>query len=219
MSDQGGVFGAFGAVLGYIGAEAATDIWFSSLLWPQRSFSHLTLRSIPTLALLMPMGGPLHKAALSTFDIANAQGLFKGAHEGHMLGTSFFKQTDWTYTIPGTASSEPRAARNCMWARALHYMPLPAEKPGSLAGLSPPATGAAIEKGILPSAENGRIPLRAKVAVYHLIFTPATAEDKASQTAFVRENCGRPGLHVYLSIFIAELSGIIIFAVIYAIGR
>jgi hypothetical protein len=33
------------------------------------------------------MGGPLHKAALSTFDIANAQGLFKGAHEGHMLGT------------------------------------------------------------------------------------------------------------------------------------
>jgi hypothetical protein len=219
MSDQGGVFGAFGAVLGYIGAEAATDIWFSSLLWPQRSFSHLTLRSIPTLALLMPMGGPLHKAALSTFDIANARGLLKGAREGHMLGTSFFKQTDWTYTIPGTASSEPRAARNCMWARALQYMPLPAEQPGSLAGLSPPATGAAVEKGILPPAGNGRIPLRAKVAVYHLIFTPATAEDKASQMAFVRENCGRPGSHVYLSIFIAELSGIIIFAVIYAIGR
>ncbi|CAG8881882.1 unnamed protein product [Penicillium nalgiovense] len=191
MSDQGGVFGAFGAVLGYIGAEAATDIWFSSLLWPQRSFSHLTLRSIPTLALLMPMGGPLHKAALSTFDIANARGLLNGAHEGHMLGTEFFKQTDWTYTIPGTANSEPRAA----------------------------LTGAAIEKGILPAADNARIPLRAKVAVYHLIFTPATAEDKASQMAFVRENCGRPGSHVYLSIFIAELSGIIIFAVIYAIGR
>ncbi|OQD75898.1 hypothetical protein PENDEC_c005G00068 [Penicillium decumbens] len=219
MSEQGGVFGAFGAVLGYIGAEAATDIWFSSLLWPQRSFSHLTLRSIPTLALLMPLGGPLHKAALSTFDIAYARGLLKGAHEGHMLGTSFFKQTDWTYTIPGNASSEPRPARNCMWARALHYMPLPALEPGSLAGLSPPATGAAIEKGILPPADNSRSPLRAKVAVYHLIFTPATAEDKASQMAFVHENCGRPGPHVYLSIFIAELSGIIIFAVIYAIGR
>ncbi|KAJ5080929.1 hypothetical protein N7456_013639 [Penicillium angulare] len=219
MSDGGGVFGAFGAVLGYIGAEAATDIWFSSLLWPQRSFSHLPIRSIPALALLMPMGGPLHKAALGTFDIANARGLLKSAHEGHMLGTSFFKQTEWTYTIPGNATSEPREARNCMWARALHHMPLPAEKPQSTASLYPLATDAALEKGILTPTSNGHKPLRAKVAVYHLIFAPATAEDKASQMKFVRENCGRPGLQVYLSIFIAELSGIILFAVIYAIGR
>ncbi|KAJ5933744.1 hypothetical protein N7454_006073 [Penicillium verhagenii] len=219
MSDQGGVFGAFGAVIGYIGAEAATDIWFSSLLWPQRSFSYLTFRSIPTLALLMPMGGPLHKAALGTFDIANARGLLKGAHEGHMLGTSFFEQTDWTYTIPGAATSEPRAARNCMWARALQYMPLPTDKAASLVGTSSSATSDAIEKGILPPVDNSRVPLRAKVAVYHLIFTPATAEDRASQMLFVRENCGRPGSHVYISILIAELSGIILFAVIYAIGR
>lgn len=162
-------------MLGYIGAEAATDIWFSSLLWPPRSFSYLTLQSIPALALLMPMGGPLHKAALSTFDIANARDLLKGAHEGHMLGTSFFKQTEWTFTIPGAADFEPRAARNCMWARALHYMPLPGELSGALVGLSPPATGDAIEKGILPSANNGRIHLRAKVAVYHLTLSRATA--------------------------------------------
>ncbi|KAJ5739516.1 hypothetical protein N7533_012300 [Penicillium manginii] len=122
-----------------------------------------------------------------------------------MLGTSFFKQTEWTFTIPGAADFEPRAARNCMWARALHYMPLPGELSGALVGLSPPATGDAIEKGILPSANNGRIHLRAKVAVYHLTLSRATAS--LANGVF------------YLSIFIAELSGIIIFAVIYAIGR
>lgn len=56
------VFGAFGAVLGYIGAEAATMLTLERLLWPQRFYSNFRLGTLLPISLLTPMGGPIHKS-------------------------------------------------------------------------------------------------------------------------------------------------------------
>ena len=59
---------ALGTVLGYIGAEAATDAIFKRLLWPQGSYSDFNIKNSFKMALLLPSGGPLYKAALQTLD-------------------------------------------------------------------------------------------------------------------------------------------------------
>ncbi|KAK1688316.1 hypothetical protein BDP55DRAFT_726688 [Colletotrichum godetiae] len=93
---------AFGAVLGYIGAETGTKSAFELLLWPQWCFSRLNARSAISQAPLLPMGGPTHKAALKTLDVISAHGLFRGSHRVHMLDTVFYPRLEgWTYTMHG----------------------------------------------------------------------------------------------------------------------
>ena len=199
---QNNVFSAFGAVLGYLGAEAATPATFERLLWPQRFYSSLTVSTAPKLALFMSMGGPLHKAALRTLDIAFGNGLFKGAHEGHMLGTAFFREDDWTYTMQcknGALPSHTEPLRNCIWARALTYLPMP------MIDIQPnEAAKENLEKG---SSNPDRV--RAKVSVSHLVISKASYEDRASDIPFVCESVGTPGPRLWLALFITELTGVL----------
>ncbi|KAM3440477.1 hypothetical protein MY4824_002191 [Beauveria thailandica] len=211
MSDQA-LFSAFGAVLGYIGAEAATTSWFEALLWPQRFFSNFTLRSVPALALLMPMGGPMHKVALEVLDTMFAHGVFKGPREGHMLGTAFFPTLNWTYTMQGDSAKEPHAEqlRNCLWARALRYMPAPLI-------LGPRSTGDSrghVEKGTTVLDQPH---LRANVTVSRVTLSKATPEDKASRLPFVYENNSRPSPRVFLAICVSETTAIAVAIGVFAV--
>jgi hypothetical protein len=77
LSEQTSILSALGTLIGYIGAEAATDQVFERLLWPQRFWNGFTIYHALRVALFMPMGGPLHRAALHTLAV-------EGGH-------------DWTY--------------------------------------------------------------------------------------------------------------------------
>ena len=57
-------FTALGTIVGYLGAEVCSSSSFSRLLWPSRYFNSASLSSLLRTALLMPMGGPIHKAAV-----------------------------------------------------------------------------------------------------------------------------------------------------------
>ncbi|KAL8358544.1 hypothetical protein RB601_009774 [Gaeumannomyces tritici] len=225
---ENSLIAAFGAVLGYIGAEAATNVIFERLLWPQRFYSNFGRESLPFLALCLPMGGPLHKAALNTLDIMFLHGLFNGAGQGHMLSTSFFRRLDWRYTMhagvgEGAELSHNDELRNCLWARVLAAMPFPAPS------VRPPPQNAEVVQA--DSAERGAAapaptpvttatpaspsppkppPLRAQTFVGHLTLSRPSLEDHRSKALpFVGESCGRPGPRVLLAICTAESSAVV----------
>jgi hypothetical protein len=201
-----GVFGAVGAVLGYVGAEAATLQIFERLLWPQRSYANATLKSMFMLALLMPMGGPLHSAALKALDVMFTYGLFKGARVGHMLGTAFFPDTNWTYTswTSNGQRIKTEPVRNCLWVRVLSFVPIP-----MLSSDSEELIHEISEKATNTSTV-ARDKVRAKVAVSHLTFTKVTEEDIKSTIPFVKADVSPPTLRVFIAIFATELSAVLV---------
>lgn len=201
MPDDGAV-AALGALLGYVGAEAATTAPFEHLLWPQRHLDNLSWQSAAMAALLMPMGGPLHKAALETFDTLHRHGLFRGAYRGHMLGTAFFKDMGWTYTMHDMGvKGPPKAVRNCIWTRAM----------GMLSAPQLSDSNTLVLPGEKQQKEASRqTAVRALISCYHLTFSQATNEDKASGLPFVREHVNMVGPNVYLSILASESSAIIL---------
>jgi len=112
------VAGALGSVIGYVGAEVAEPAIFERLLWPQRFYNYATPRTLLLSALTMPMGGPLHKAALETLDAIREEGLYRGATRGHMLGTAFFHNSTVEY-INRTTSDVDHEIRNGFWVEVL----------------------------------------------------------------------------------------------------
>lgn len=194
------VYGALSSVLGYVGAEAATTLVFERLLWPQRSYSNFKFSSVPLTALLTPMSGPLHKVGLLVMDKVFQHGLLRGPHQGHMLGTAFFPELGWTYTMHSDDTNFPKHTeplRNCLWARALPLIRMPVINCDG--GHGNPDN---VEKGNYQA-------LRARVAVSHLTITPATPADKASGIGFVSEDTKTPSLRVFLGIVTSELTAII----------
>lgn len=123
------VISALGTIIGYIGAEAATEDVFERLLWPQRFFNAFCWRDLVEIGLLNPMGGPMHKAALNTLDTFYHSGLFKGSDMGNMLGTAFFHDTGKRYKMhdapPGSTGKE--FVRNGLWVQAIARIPLVAQ--------------------------------------------------------------------------------------------
>ncbi|KAI0190480.1 hypothetical protein EV127DRAFT_430396 [Xylaria flabelliformis] len=199
VAQMNNVYGALGAVLGYVGAEAATVLTFERLLWPQRFYSNFKLASVPSIALLTPMSGPLHKVGLAVMDKIFQHGLLRGSHQGHMLGTVFFPALGWTYTMHGDDADNPthtEPLRNCLWARALAYIAMPPINNPDRHG-----TPDNVEKGN-PQA------LRARVTVSHLTITPATPADRASTVRFVSEDTQTPSLRVFLGVITSELTAI-----------
>lgn len=93
LLEQTSILSALGTLIGYIGAEAATDQVFERLLWPQRFWNWFSIYHMFQVVLFMPMGGPVHRAALHTLDKFFENRLFKGDTTGHMLGTAFFKNS------------------------------------------------------------------------------------------------------------------------------
>lgn len=205
-ADQSNIYGGFGAVIGYIGGEAATVEWFERLLWPQRFFSGFRLASAHSVALLLPMGGPLHKAALTALDKIYHHGLFKGAYRGNMLGTPFFRSQDWEYTMHGDDENETHTEplRNCLWARALALLPI-----GERLVTKGPMDE---ERGTWPQSSR----LRAHVAVNHLIISQPSEEDR-NELPFVCEPSGTPSLRIYLGIITTEATALVL-ALVLAVG-
>ncbi|RYP42752.1 hypothetical protein DL768_010255 [Monosporascus sp. mg162] len=176
---------------------------FEALLWPQRFYANFDLGRIPSVAVLTPMGGPLHKIALHAMDTFE-HGLLRGVHQGHMLGTAFFHDQGWTYAMHASGDgvhghTEP--LRNCIWSRALTYIPIPSIK--SAAAQESPSE---VEKG----AHQASSPLRARVALSHLTMHVASSDDKSSALPFVSEDMNTPGPRIFAAICASELSSVIV---------
>ncbi|MCJ1387453.1 hypothetical protein MMC18_000296 [Xylographa bjoerkii] len=107
-SEIASVISALGTLIGYLGAEAATVDLFERLLWPQRFYTGMTAKDTLLIGLGMPMGGPLHQAALHTLDKLYRAGLFKGPRLGNMLGTAFFHDSGRKYTVHDQSHSQQR---------------------------------------------------------------------------------------------------------------
>lgn len=133
MADQSSVLaGALGAVLGFLGSEAADTVLFERLLWPERFYNDSTNAStLLKQALFLSMGGPIHAAALKTLEKMGRQGLYLGSRRGNMLGTSFFSDTGVKYHSSGVkgedGDDDDNKTRNGFWvevARRINYKSL-----------------------------------------------------------------------------------------------
>ncbi|OHE99424.1 hypothetical protein CORC01_05224 [Colletotrichum orchidophilum] len=206
MSDQADapVFGAFSSLLGYVGGQAATSAIFERFLWPQRHFSSFSVYDMPRLACLYSMAGPIGSVALDVIDTSYKNGLFSGAVQGHMLGTHFYRDLEWTYILH-TRGGEPEREsqiRNCLWVQALLNMPLPAIKEPIVRNRN--------------DAEHGKValvemikPVRARVAVSHLVLSKATEEDLSnSRVPFISEEIKHVDLLCLVEIILTECVGI-----------
>ena len=115
-------FGALGTLVGYVGAEVASDSMFSRLLWPARFYNTSNPGELVAIAALMPMGGPIHKAALVVLDRLITSGLNKGYCRGDMLGTNFYEDIKESYTVKVGADDEneqQKEVRNGFWIRVM----------------------------------------------------------------------------------------------------
>lgn len=92
MSSPSIIIGALGSVIGYLGAEAATESFFERLLWPERFFNDANPYVLLKLTLCLPISGPLHGAALESLDTFRNNGLYLGTRRGNMLGTTFYQR-------------------------------------------------------------------------------------------------------------------------------
>ena len=119
-------FGALGTLIGYVGAEVALDSMFSRLLWPARFYNTSNTGELIAIAALMPMGGPIHKAALVALDRLITSGLNKGYCRGDMLGTNFYEDIKKSYTVRmGTddENEQQKEVRNGFWVRVMGLVP------------------------------------------------------------------------------------------------
>jgi hypothetical protein len=190
LSEQTSTLSALGTLIGYIGAEAATDQIFERLLWPQRFWNGFGVRHTPQVALFMPMGGPLHRAALHTLDRFFENGLFKGDTIGHMLGTAFFKNSGWQYAVWNNGEQEStELVRNGLWIRAASLLPIPTEKRQS-------------------SLETGR-PVRARTTLNKLVLGYATDLPAKAANETVSKDTAGLSLRVFVAILISEVTGVL----------
>lgn len=119
------IAGALGSVIGYVGAEVADRALFERLLWPQRFYNDFNFGVFIRLALLMPMGGPVHKAAIETLERFRKNGLYNGMGRGDMLGTAFYEDAGYdcrdivNVDLQGRVESKPDRARNNFWVEAI----------------------------------------------------------------------------------------------------
>ncbi|KAL1639160.1 hypothetical protein SLS58_008247 [Diplodia intermedia] len=117
------VAGTLGSVIGYLGAEVAETTLIERLLWPQRFYTYTSPSTILKLSFLMPMSGPLHRAALHALDAFRDRGLYRGACQGHMLGTAFYPDRGLSgYHRTARRAPDRECAhevRNCLWVAAL----------------------------------------------------------------------------------------------------
>jgi hypothetical protein len=200
LSEQTSTLSALGTLIGYIGAEAATDQIFERLLWPQRFWNEFSIRHMPQVALFMPMGGPLHRAALHTLDRFFENGLFKGDTIGHMLGTAFFKNSGWQYAVWNNGEQEStELVRNGLWIRAASLLPIPIEKRQS-------------------SLETGRS-IRARTTLNKLVLEYATDLPAKATGRTVSKDTAGLSSRMFIAIFFSEITGVLMGVIVAAVWR
>jgi hypothetical protein len=184
-------FTALGTIVGYLGTEVASASIFDRMLWPSRFNNTRSFTSLLAIAFLMPMGGPIHKAAVEALDKLVSAGLWKGYCRGDMLGTAFYEDTAQGYVerLADGSKGKRKEARNAFWITVLSLIPWQtktdlvstavkgddesaarvvqetrAQRPVFLLKLS--RAGAAIDKDIpIVDGDIGRMDLRCFVAV------------------------------------------------------
>ncbi|KAL3444153.1 hypothetical protein BJX65DRAFT_174824 [Aspergillus insuetus] len=208
MADQTAVNNALGTILGYLGAEIAPPDLFERLLWPQRFYNGFSWTATPKMALLMSMGGPLHRAALTTFDKILHNDLLKGKHIGHMLGSPFYSDSGLKYTIYDSQGrkEEEEYVRNDLWSRVVAHYPIPSS---------------ALATGPTAYTENG-VPAKAtKIRAFHKVsYLKLSAIEDSSQPRIVTEHeTGATSPRVYAAIVVTELISVAIGITVFAVWR
>lgn len=176
MTDANGisvaVFTALGTIVGYLGAETASSSIFERQLWPTRFYNTSSYRSLAAIALLMPCGGPIHRAAVEALDNFTRSGLWRGYCRGDMLGTAFFKDTKQKYIVHSGPTEEGETvadARNAFWITVLDLVPWQKniENPG-------PSRKAGVEE-----AGSSRETIRSRRPIFSLRLTYAQGKNGA----------------------------------------
>ena len=198
------ILGALGTLIGYVGTEISVNDLFERLLWPQRHYNSPPLHAMWRMAFLMPMGAPLHKAALRALDELYEKGLFKGSRRGHMLGTAFFRDTGRSYSAhEGKIAPATEHVRNGMWVRAIDEMP----------GLLKDTVSAK------PQHEDA-VPLtrsvRQQISVSHLSLSRFNA---SPSKPVIKENTHAVDASTILCLIITEITGIAIAFVVAVVWR
>ena len=190
--------GALGSLIGYVGAEVTTEAIFERLLWPQRFYSDLHPPTLVSLAILMPMGGPLHKAALEVLNQIKRNGLYRGPCEGDMLGTAFHGEDAATYRRRSrdASSDEDRKTRNALPVKVLRNLNLGNSKSGGKTS--------DIESSAADVSRKGRAVKRAHRTVHHLTVDLVT--DLPPETTIIRYGSLKKSI---IGIFASELTSII----------
>lgn len=212
MAQQTSTNNAIGTLIGYIGAEAATQEIFERLLWPQRFYSSFNLKNVVKMALFLPMGAPLHKAALAALDQIRKNGLFKGPEQGHMLGSPFYRDENKEYSShsfsnPGKPENE--LVRNGIWIRAIANLPIP---------VTSPLTGSrSVETGLRETGAPGHQRIRAVNRVSYLRLSiprnlPPTEEIIGGET-------GSTTLKTYLALLVTEITAVVTGIVVAVLWR
>ncbi|KAL8787514.1 MAG: hypothetical protein Q9213_002172 [Squamulea squamosa] len=117
------VLGALGTLIAYLGTEISVNDLFNRLLWPQKYYNNPSTQKIWKAALLMPMGGPLHKAALTTLDAIYKHGCSKAIGMA-ICSAQLFADTGRSYRLlEKDATSTTEHARNGMWLRVIEELP------------------------------------------------------------------------------------------------
>ncbi|EXF78290.1 hypothetical protein CFIO01_00285 [Colletotrichum fioriniae PJ7] len=200
---------ALGAVLGYLGAEVAGISLFERLLWPERFYNAVDAVALIRLALFMPMGGPLHRAALETLDKFRDHGLYKGRRRGDMLGTTFFSDKASVHYLHKTANTPegrklPRAVRNGFWIEVLKHVDDRIGLGGSWTGAGPPDS-ARLKEGREGLADTVRTTRR--IYRLDLEFQSPQGSEASTQFKTFNENFG---FRTLLGIVVSELSSILL---------
>lgn len=195
QSQSTSVISALGTLIGYIGSEAATEDVFQRLLWPQRFFNAFSWQDLLQIGFLYPMGGPLHKAALTTLDKFHQSGLFRGKDLGNMLGTAFFHDTGLKYKAHDPQSNlvEKEFVRNGLWVQGIARIPVAAEGQRE----------SSLESGMEPRR---LIRSRSVVNVLELSYVERNVEPSKT----VKNDTGHVSYRALLAIVWSEITGLVV---------
>jgi hypothetical protein len=214
MAQQTAVNNALGTLLGYLGSEVATPDVFERLLWPARFYSGFgfDVSNMSKMAFFMPMGGPLHKAALKTLDKIISNGLFKGRNRGHMLGSPFYHDTRANYTVYDCADTrikEKEHVRNGFWTRVIANLPIPYSslEHNSYSTKDNPET----------RADTQIVRSRAIHRVSHLRLSVPVQKPPLSQV--INDGVEGASVQTYLALVITEVSGIAVACCVMAVWK
>ncbi|KAF8850632.1 hypothetical protein BDZ45DRAFT_602568 [Acephala macrosclerotiorum] len=212
MAQQAAINNALGNILGYLGSEVATPDIFDRLLWPGRFFGGFGTSKVPKMIFFMPMGGPLHKAALTTLDKIHSNGLLKGRNQGHMLGSPFYHDTRAEYTVydcADTRNQEKELVRNGFWTRVFANLPIPQYDPED--------ENYGNENASKRSTGQHTLKSRAIHRVSHLRLSVPTTKPPSSQV--INGGEGPTLARTYFALIVTETTGVAVACTVAAIWR
>jgi hypothetical protein len=152
----------------------------------------------------MPMGGPLHKAALETLDAIREKGLYRGATRGHMLGTAFFHDNNAKY-FNRTVGDGENDIRNGFWVEVLRRINQATMKRKATQPRNRASSNGALTSQTVTSKTRATQPL------FTLTISDKLSDNNASCVTLLENQVA---FDTILGIFCSELCTIIVAAVV-----